>query len=350
MKQTPITLTGLARLLNVHVSTVSRVLNGSDEDAKTAASDDTVRRIRELAKQLNYRPNQHAIGLRTQKTKALGVLTPRLSDIVIATIYEGIDEAAVDLRYQAFVSNTRDIPARQRELGEAALDRRVEGLIFTDARLDEPGFIDEIAKRGVPMVLVSRRLGTHCSVTCDDELGGALAAEHLIGLGHRHIAVLAGEPYASTGVDRSAGFIARSRELGVKVNPTSVIHSPFHAHAGRAAAEQLLQRRPLPTAIFAVNDFLAIGLLGVMRDLGLRTGQDIAVVGYNDTAIAGELPIGLTTIRSPMHQIGYRGAELLIDRIGGKQIESEKLVPELIVRASTAGAIVCARCDDPTPE
>lgn len=168
MKQGPVTLSSLARLLNVHVSTVSRVLNGSDEDAKSAAAPETVQRIRDLAKQLNYRPNPNAIGLRTQRTRTIGVLVPQLSDIVVAMIYEGIDAAAVHANYQTFVSNTQDIPARQRELGESALARRVDGIMFADARLDDPYFIDEIAKRGIPMVLVSRRLGQHCSVTCDD--------------------------------------------------------------------------------------------------------------------------------------------------------------------------------------
>lgn len=333
---TPITLTELARLLGVHVSTVSRVLNGSEDDAKTAASEETCRRIRDLAKQLNYRPNQHAIGLRTQRTRTIGVLTPRLSDIVVATIYEGVDAAAADHRYQAFVSNSQDMPARQRELGESALDRRVEGLIFADARLDEPAFIDELGKRGIPLVLVSRRLGKHCSVTCDDILGGQLAADHLRELGHEKVAVLAGEAYASTGYDRTAGFLGRYREHGINVPQSRIVHGPFHTQAGRDAAERILRTGKLPTAIFAVNDFLALGLLGVMRDHGLVPGRDIAVIGFNDTPIAGELPVGLTTVRSPMHEMGYRSAEKLFQLIRGEQPESERLTPELIVRESTA--------------
>lgn len=338
MKQGPVTLSSLARLLNVHVSTVSRVLNGSDEDAKSAAAPETVQRIRDLAKQLNYRPNPNAIGLRTQRTRTIGVLVPQLSDIVVAMIYEGIDAAAEHANYQTFVSNTQDIPARQRELGESALARRVDGIMFADARLDDPYFIDEIAKRGIPMVLVSRRLGQHCSVTCDDFEGGRLAADHLVGLGHRDIAVLAGQAHASTGVDRTAGFVARCEELGVDIDKAWRPTSPFNTEAGRSVGERLLAGSRKPTAFFAVNDFLAIGLMGALRDYGMTPGSDVAVVGYNDTPVAADLPISLTSVRSPMHQMGHRGAELLIEQMGGGRSESERLMPELVVRQSSGVA------------
>ncbi|ARP75002.1 LacI family DNA-binding transcriptional regulator [Bordetella genomosp. 6] len=334
-KQSPVTLRSLAQQLKVHVSTVSRVLNGTDDDARNAAAPETVERIRELARQLNYRPNPHAIGLRTQKTRTVSVLVPQLSDLVVATIYEGIDAAAADSRYLTFVANTGDAPPRQRQLGEMALDRRVEGLIFADARRDDTRFLDEIARRGVPMVLVSRHLGTHCAVTCDDVAGGRMAAEHLLALGHRDIAVLAGEQYASTGCDRSAGFIAYCREQGVDIPAKWILHGPFDTRAGRLAGEKLFRNARKPSAVFAVNDFLAIGLMGAVRDRGLRAGHDVAIVGFNDTPLAAELPISLTTIRSPMHAMGYRSMELLLERIKGGRPESERLAPQLMVRAST---------------
>ena len=336
----PVTLRFLAQELQVHVSTVSRVLNGSEDDARAAAAPETVERIRELAQRLNYRPNLHAIGLRTQKTRTIGVLVPRLSDLVLATIYEGIDEAATDAGYLTFVSNTSDDPDRQRQLGELALHRRVEGLILADARSDETHFIDALKKRGVPMVLVSRHLGKkHCSVVCDDVKGGRLAAEHLLVQGHRDIAVLAGEPYASSGADRTAGFLAYCREQGLDIPANRVLHGPFDTHAGRIAGETLVQSRKRPTAIFATNDFLAVGAMGAIRDRGLISGQDIAIVGYNDTPLAAELPIGLTSVRSPMHAMGYRAMELLLQRINGGHPASEKLPPTLIARASSLNTV-----------
>ena len=331
-----ITLRSLAQELKVHVSTVSRVLNGNEDDARSAAAPETVQRIRELAQRLNYRPNLAAIGLRTQKTRMVSVLVPKLSDPVVATIYEGVDAAATTLGYLSFVSNTTDAPERQRQLGEMALHRHVDGLIFADARRDNTQFIDEIAKRGVPMVLVSRHLGKkHCSVTCDDVMGGRLAAEHLLSQGHRDIAVLAGEPYASSGIDRTKGFLEYCREHGVEISENWVFHGHFDTSAGREAGEHLMAQRQKPTAVFATNDFLAVGMMGAVRDAGLITGSDIAIVGYNDTPISSELPISLTSVRSPMGAMGYRSMELLLERMEGRKPASEKLAPELMVRASS---------------
>ncbi|HYG41380.1 MAG TPA: substrate-binding domain-containing protein, partial [Bordetella sp.] len=114
-----------------------------------------------------------------------------------------------------------------------------------------------------------------------------------------------------------------------------ILHGPFDTRAGRLAGEKLFSQARKPTAVFAVNDFLAIGLMGAVRDCGLVPGHDVAIVGFNDTPLAAELPISLTTIRSPMHAMGYRGMELLLDRINGARPESERLAPQLMIRRST---------------
>lgn len=342
MKSSPpsITLRSLAHELQVHVSTISRVLNGNEDDARAAASPETVQRIRDLAQRLNYRPNPNAIGLRTQKTRMVSVLVPKLSDPVVATIYEGVDAAASTLGYLSFVSNTTDAPERQRQLGEMALHRHVEGLIFADARTDHTQFVDEIAKRGFPMVLVSRHLGKkHCSVSCDDLQGGRLAAEHLLSQGHKNIAILGGENYASTGIERTSGFVAYCRENGVEISEKQIFHGHFDTRAGRQAGEHLMKQKKKPTAIFATNDFLAVGMMGAIRDAGLITGKDIAIVGYNDTPIASELPISLTSVRSPLGAMGYRSMELLLERMNGHKPQSERLAPELMVRASSGSPL-----------
>jgi len=217
------------------------------------------------------------------------------------------------------------------------LARRVDGMIFGDAYVDGR-FLDEVAARGVPFVLVSRRAGRHVSVTCDDYEGGRLAAEHLLARGHRSVAVIAGEPYASTGIDRTAGFVDTYRDAGLRIPPERILHSRFDARGGRLAAEELLGTGRRPTAIFAVNDFAAIGALGLLA------GTDLAVVGFNDTPLAAELPIALTTVRSPMHEMGRRGMELLVKLIRGDEVAAERLRPELMVRASSG-----ADLPHPTP-
>ncbi|MCW2903071.1 MAG: LacI family transcriptional regulator [Streptosporangiaceae bacterium] len=330
----PVTLRFIADSLGLHVSTVSRVLNGAAHDGARAASGDTAERIRELAAELGYRPNPHATSLRTERSNLIGVLVPRLSDLVLATVYEGIEEAATDHGLSAFVTNTRDDPETQRKRTKMVLDRRVDGLIFGDAHADGR-FLDEIATAGTPFVLVNRRAGDHPAITCDDYLGGRLVAEHLLELGHEDVAVIAGEPYASTAIDRAAGFVDRYREAGVTIPAHRIVHSRFDTAGGRQAAEQILRDRR-PSAIFAVNDFAAIGAAGSARDHGLRLGADIAMVGFNDTPLAAELPIPLTTVHSPMREMGRRAAESLVRLLGGEPVESERLRPTLMVRASTS--------------
>ncbi|MET0613729.1 MAG: substrate-binding domain-containing protein [Pseudomonas caspiana] len=334
MNRRPATLRGIAQQLNVHVSTVSRVLNGTLDHAGRAASKDTIERIRALAASLDYQPNTHARTLKTRHSREIAILVPRLSDIVLATVYEGIDEAASARRYTSFVANTLDRPERQRELAERALARNVEGLIISDVHCTpEPGFLEELAERQVPFVLVSRRRGQHCSVTSDDEMGGRLAAEHLFTQGHTRVAVIAGEAHSSNSSERTASFVAYYRERGIIIAPECIVPGHFDTEAGFSTGEYLLNLAQPPTAIFAVNDFLAIGLFGAMRNRGLVAGRDIAVVGYNDTPLAAHLQ--LTSISTSMHAQGVRAVETLLQRIAGEPVQSHRFPTVLTVRASS---------------
>lgn len=334
MNKRPATLRGIAQQLNVHVSTVSRVLNGTLDHAGRAASKDTIERIRALAASLDYQPNTHARTLKTRHSHEIAILVPRLSDIVLATVYEGIDEAASARRYTSFVANTLDRPERQRELAERALARNVEGLIISDVHCTpEPGFLEELAERRVPFVLVSRRRAPHCSVTSDDEMGGRLAAEHLFAQGHTRVAVIAGEPHSSNARERTASFVEYYHQRGIRIEPERIIPGHFDTATGFTIGEQLLAHPQPPTAIFAVNDFLAIGLFGALRNRGLEAGRDIAVVGYNDTPLAAHLQ--LTSISTSMHAQGVRAVETLLRLIAGETVQSHRFPASLLVRGSS---------------
>jgi LacI family transcriptional regulator len=334
MNRRPATLRGIAQQLNIHVSTVSRVLNGTLDHAGRAASKDTIERIRNLAASLDYQPNTHARTLKTRDSREIGVLVPRLSDIVLATIYEGIDEAASAMGYTSFVANTLDLPERQRERAERALARNVAGLIISDVHAtSEPGFLEELEARQVPFVLVSRRRGDHYSVTSDDEMGGRLVAEHLFAQGHTRVAVIAGEAHSSNARERTASFLQFYREQGVDISAERVITGRFDTLTGFDSGEILLAHPEPPTAIFAVNDFLAIGLFGALRKRGLVVGRDIAVVGYNDTPLAEHLQ--LTSIATSMHDQGVRAVETLLRRIAGEPVQSHRFPARLNLRASS---------------
>lgn len=204
------TLQSIADDLGLHVSTVARVLNGMREGER-AASGATAERIRQRAAEVNYRPNPHAASLRTKRTNLVGVLVPRLSDVVLATVYEGIESAAAERGLTAFVANTQDDPADQRKRIEMMLDRRVDGLILGDARADDHTVLEELARREVPFVLVNRSVAGYPAATCDNYLGGRLAAEHLLELG---TAASASSPASRTPVPASTGRQASSTASG----------------------------------------------------------------------------------------------------------------------------------------
>ena len=333
-----VTLKDLAAELNIHVSTVSRVLNSDTDVARGAASTETARRVRALAELRGYSPDPHATSLRTRRTRAIGVIVPRLSDIVLATMYEGVEEAAAESGHSTFVMNSHDDLNEQRRKAEIMLARRVDGLILGDVHAGS-SLVDDLTARHVPFVLMNRRYPGTISSTCDDTAGGCLVADHLWDAGHRSVAIIAGEPYASTGVDRTAGFLERWHELGGEVPADHILPSRFDTEGGRRAGEELLRLPGTgPSGVFAVNDFAAIGAMGAFRAAGLVAGQDIAVVGFNDTSLAAQLPIPLTSVRSPVLEIGRAAVGMLRRVMNGEDVASVRHTPELFVRESSAAA------------
>lgn len=323
-----ITIQTIAKHAGVHASTVSRALR-RDADA----SHPTTARIRALAKELGYTPSHAGAALRTGQSHAVGVLVHSLTDVVQAMTFEAIDAAALEAGYQALVANTHDDPDQQRRRAELLLSRGVDGLVLADAHLDG-GYADWLADRGVPLVLVIRGSSRHVSVTVDDRLAGRLVGSHLAERGHRTVAILAGLDWSSASTDRAAGAIEALRDRGLPPGDELVAHCGLDVGSGHRAMHELLARRPDLTAVFAVNDFTALGAIMALREHGLEPGTDIAVVGYNDVDIAPAAQ--LTTIRSPHDQLGSIALRLLLDMVNGRTARSIRLSPELIVRQSSA--------------
>ncbi|BBE21894.1 LacI family transcriptional regulator [Arthrobacter sp. MN05-02] len=326
----PVTLATVARHAQVHVSTASRAL--SDDPAGVGA--ETVRRVRELAAVLGYRRDVGAAGLRTGSSRLIGVLVPRLTDLVLASIYESIDAAAGAAGYGTVVANTLDDPDHRRTRLDAMLSRRIDGVIIGDSHIGDTA-AHELRRRGVPYVLVMRTLEGHLSVTTDDHRGGHLAAEHLLALGHRRVGVIAGDQLASTGRERTLGFRRTFESAGCPLPDAYVVESAFSTPSGLEAGRQLMLLPEPPTAIFAVHDLLALGAMGAIRDAGKRVGDDVALVGYNDLDLAATLPVPLTSIRSDLQRMGTLSVDALLRGMKGETASSILLQPELIVRATT---------------
>lgn len=326
-----VTLHSVAAAAGVSKSTVSRIL-----DERLPASDnETARRVRRVAEELGYVRDVSASALRRGRTMTIGVIVPRLTDTVMAMLYESIAHACQRSGRMALVATTNDSPEGDAIAAESLLQRGVDGLILATAQ-DGDNLPDVLTAREVPFVLALRTDGKSPSSVGDDRLGGYLATRHLLDLGHRRIGIIGGPSYASSARGRREGYRQALAEQGIDADPTLVIESSFSIDAGTEAAQQLMQLASPPTAIFAVNDNTAIGAMSALINVGLRVPEDVSLVGYNDIPIVGRLPTPLTTLRVPFDQIAAAALDLLGSSAHRAGQPLEMAAPTLIPRRSTA--------------
>lgn len=327
----PVTLLDVAAAAGVSKSTVSRIL----DDRLPRSESQTAKRVRQLAAELGYHRDLSAASLRRGKTMTIGVVVPRLTDTVMAMLYESLAHACQRAGQFAIVATTDDEPNADRAAVEALLQRRVDGLVLSTARTGDD-FTSELADRGIPYVLALRTDGESLSSIGDDVLGGYLATRHLLDLGHRRIGLIAGPGYASSARGRVQGYRQALTEAGVEIDPALVVDSSFGMESGAEAADVLMNLDPRPTAIFAVNDNTAIGALSTIQQRGLSVPEEVSLVGYNDIPLVSRLSTPLTSVRVPFDQIAAAALELLAtDPVDAKQ-RIRISTPTLIPRRSTA--------------
>lgn len=329
MEKRLITMRDVANAAGVSVSTVSRILDERLPPSKSASAE----KVRQVARELGYRRDYVASSLRRGGTGTLGVLVPRLTDAVTAMLFEEIARAAARRGYFAIVATCGDDPQEERKSVESLLDRRVDGLIMSTCRLDDP-LPRELRKRDVPHVLVLRTDGISLSSVSDDELGGYLATRHLIDLGHKNIGLVGGPDFASNALNRRKGFERAMNEAGLDINPAWCSSSDFDIRSGEEAGMKILSSSVPPTAIFAVNDELAIGIVAAAHHQGMAIGQDLSLVGYNDIPLVSRLPVALTSVRTPLEHIAGNAVDMLLNADENRLIRA--VTPTLIPRKSTS--------------
>jgi len=334
------TLKNLAARAGVHPSTISRVVNN---DPLLRVSAETRARIEALLQETGYRPDVVARSLKLRQTFVLAMVIPDITNPLFANIFLGIEDAASDRGYSVLLANTGGSPERERDHLRTVQARRVDGLVLASAVLRDPS-VGWLREQNIPHVLVNRYSDERDLFVGADDFGGArTATQHLLSLGHRRIAHLAGGHGISTAVERRRGYLTALREAGIEPDPSLIVESGYLEETGRAAMEQLLALPgPPPTAVVAVNDMTAIGAHGALLERGLRIPRDVALVGYNDVPLASRLEPPLTTLRVPIKEFGRISAEMLIERIRtGKSVRQRVVLPvELVVRGSTVQADV----------
>lgn len=330
----PITLRMLADHLGLSPASVSLVLNQAP--GARAIPRATQDRIIEAARALGYRPNSLARSLRRQRSLTVGVLVPEIAEGYATLIMRGIEDRLLQQGYLYFVASHRHRPDLLEEYPKLLLDRAVEGLIAVDTPCTRP--------LPVPVVAVSGHHHTDgvTDVVLNHDRAAELALGHLKALGHRRIGVIKGMEFSSDTHVRWRAIRDAARRLDLPID-SRLVASLEGDHdlpeLGCQATRRLLAKRVPFTAIFVFNDVSAFGVIGALRDAGLRVPDDVSVVGFDDILGAASHNPPLTTVRQPLYRMGEIAAETIVTRITAspttrypREIAVE---PELVVRSST---------------
>lgn len=327
-----VTLEDVAARAGVSRSLVSLALKGS-----TRVSATTRERILIAADELGYRPNLNARRLASHRSNTLGVMLADLHNSVYAEILDGFDanERRDPHPHQLLLAAGFRDPERERTGLESLIAQQVDGILLMGP-LSTSSFIQEISQQ-VPLVVIGRKVTSVDSVLVDDALGLRLAVEHLVSLGHRKIAHIDGGQGAGSATRRQA-FQRAMREHGLE-SVMELVRGDYSEGGGRRAALQLLKGADPPTGIVAANDLSAIGVLAAARTAGLTVPEDLSVVGYDNTALAHNGYVDMTTVDYPRAEIGSIAWDLMAARIAPRSTRSGRTVtvdPALVVRSTTA--------------
>ena len=353
MKQRPnkkrqVTLADIAASAGVATMTVSRVVNQSGY-----VHPDTRDKVLQVVRGMNYRRNHLARALKRQRTDTVGLVLGDIANPYAAELARAVRERMAEKGFTLFICVSEHSPKEDVAAFESLTDHRVDGVIVA-TRASKLGNdrLAQMIEMGIPVTLLGREF-RHPAVDfvgADHLKGGYEATTHLIKLGHKRIGFIGVSLTNSLGLKRFQGYVDALREHGLPVEEKLIVgrqegpdQAPGYSteEMGYEGMKKLLSRRVRPTAIFARNDFTAIGAIGAIQEAGLRIPDDIAIVGYDDVPLARHITPKLTTVRQPTREQGHLAAEFLLRRIEHDALaprEEKILECELVVRESTASA------------
>ena len=334
-----VSMKDVAALAGVSLGTVSNVVN-----SPSLVSEHTRERVTLAITKLGWVPNESARQLRAGRSRAIGMVVMDIANPFFTDLVLGAEDYVQQRGYFVQVSNSAQQPERERSNLQLLEQQRVGGVLLAPIR-DLSDQVAQLRRRDIPVVIMDRASQTTdlCSVSVDDVEGGRLAIQHLIDQGHTHIALVGGPGDIQQVRDRRLGAeIARSGSESVRLLTIST--PTLDTQSGVTAALELAMLPPAerPTAVFAANDLLAIGVLQAFVTRGLQVPEDVAIIGYDDVSFAASAAVPLSSIRQPTRALGRRAAELLFEEIemanngSGHHHDAVRFSPELIVRRSSA--------------
>ncbi|MCX5496778.1 LacI family DNA-binding transcriptional regulator [Kaistia dalseonensis] len=322
----------VAEATNLSVATVSRHINGSIKLPR-----DTMERIDSAIQRLNYRPNPHARSLSLGRTESIGVVIPDIANPFFARLAAAVERAAAAYGLGVMLCATLNQKERELDYLQRLARNHVDGLIFVTNRVDDGEVARAINAAKAVVVMDEDVDGTTASkIFADNERGGALAARHLIAAGHRRMAYLGGAASLMSTRERLRGFQSAIDEAGLDPALTAGFFGSYTIAHGLEAARAMLDAPEPPTAVFAASDEIALGVLTVCRDRGIRIGRDLSLVAFDDVGPLDLFDPPLTAIRQDVDSMGWQSVVRMLDAIKGEdhQAAPQRVPVELIVRAS----------------
>lgn len=327
-----VTIKEVAELANVSQATVSRVVNGQKR-----VTESTRERVLAAMNELAYQPNAFAQALASNRSSSIGMVVGNLGGFFYGPLMHTVEELARENGHHLIVTSGEDDHAKELDAINFLLSRRVDTLLLHVSAISDFELI-AMVERGINIIILNRyvsELAERC-IYIDNEYGGYVATKHLLDLGHTKIACITGQLNKSDSRDRLQGYRHALQEHGLVFDKALVSEGSFDDDGGPHAARRLIQREIDFSAIVCGNDNIAINVYDVLLEHGLRVGNDISVVGYDDAIVARYLRPKLTTVRFPIREMGKHALKLVLQKKLGKASEDcLKMMPELIVRAST---------------
>ncbi len=326
----------IAKIANVSHTTVSRALNDKSRIRK-----ETKEKILSIARELGYRPNFIAKSLVLRRTKTLGLVITNIANPFYTELAQGIEKTATRFGYNIILCSTQSDISTEKQHIEMLRSKGVDGIIFSSAHMEDPNIV-ALAEEEFPIALVNRR--TYHPVVkekvdyvgVDNILGGFLAVEHLIRLGHKRIGMIGGSAESSVGIERIEGGKKALQTYGLEQKSEYLLEGNFLKRSGYEKGKQFLKMVEIPTAIFVANDYMALGVYQALLEEGVRIPEDIALIGFNDIEFSSIQGIELTTIGQKKFEMGAVVVEMLVERIekgnGRGPAKEVLLMPELIIR------------------
>ncbi|MDW3191044.1 MAG: LacI family DNA-binding transcriptional regulator [Cytophagales bacterium] len=325
-----ISLKELAEKIGVSRTTVSRVMSGHAE--KYRISKKTVKKVQEAAEQYGLAPNQMAVNLRKQKTDTIGLLVPDLSNPFFANLAHAVEQELRAVGKLMLLSSTNDDTLLEEKTLGLIARRQTDGLIVVPVGIQAEHFK---LFEDRPIIFMDRYFeDLNIRHVSSDNMAGAYAAtQYLIKRGHRKITVIQGLPEAISNMDRIAGYQEAMQQAGL-VDEIQVVGQGFTTQNGFESARQLLTNSDRPTALFTLNNLIAIGAIRALTQHGLHVPKDISLLSFDEQPYFELTSPPVSTIKQPIAQIAKKAVEMLLCRLDGKEVASQKIVPEIIERQS----------------